>query len=263
MSIQTAQENRKRNGNREAGRAGIAHNPAGTRKPTGDQWVTLLVLPNMRTALSALPAVAFLSPSICCSQRHTILMTTPSEIETSSATAHRAPDNEVDVRRRSTSTPALREETPGLPYPGSVELQWFDRYSHLMVVLACMFVVVGISSLSINRFDAQPAMRVPLVVATIAAWFTLALLFQSSLQVCSSQRERLRLTRILMFPTVFLVLSGLAFVVAFLASPWTQQECGPGCRTAGKVVERVLVITTAAGGLGSVYFQQQVLTLVP
>ena len=50
---------------------------------------------------------------------------------------------------------------------------------------------VGTSALSINGFVDQPAMRVPLIVATIAAWFTVALVFLSSLQVYSLERHEL------------------------------------------------------------------------
>jgi len=185
-------------------------------------------------------------------------MTTPSEIETSSATALSAPDNEADVRRRSTSTPTPREETLGLPRADSVELQWFDRYSQLMVVLACTFVGVSTSALAINGFDDHPAVRVPLVITTITAWFTLALLFQTSLQVYSLKKhEWRRIKRILMFPGGFLILSGLTFVITFLASTWTQKECDLNCRTAGGVVERVLVTVVMVGGSGLICVVQR------
>src|SRR5260221_680414 len=42
---------------------------------------------------------------------------------------------------------------------------------------------VGTSALAINGFNDQPPMRIPLMVATIASWFTLASLFLSSMQV--------------------------------------------------------------------------------
>ena len=67
--------------------------------------------------------------------------------------------------------------------------------------------------------------------------------------------------RALMFPVGYLTLSGLAFIVAFLASTWTKTECDAGCRTVGVLVERVLVIVVAAGGLSLTYYMQRQQTL--
>jgi hypothetical protein len=122
-------------------------------------------------------------------------------------------------------------------------------------------------------------MRVPLVVATVAASFSLALLFQSSLRVYSltqhepvshpfllngrvrsnntDRSDQARIKQFLMFPGVFLALSGLTFVVAFLVSPWVPDGCDSGCRTAGVVAERTLVMVVMAGGFGTIYFLLQ------
>jgi len=136
----------------------------------------------------------------------------------------------------------------------SVALQCFDRCSQQILALACLLVGVGTTALSINGFDDQPAMRVPLIVATIAAWFTVALVFLSSLRVCSLKKHELaRVRRMLMFSGGYLVLSGLAFVLAFLAPPWTSMECDAGCRAAGVMVERVLAFVVVAGGLCLTY----------
>ena len=95
------------------------------------------------------------------------------------------------------STPTLRRTRPEC-----TKLQLYDRYSQQMLVLACMFVgcvlvckndqnspvrlsSVGTSALAINGFNDQPVMRIPLMVATITSWFTLAALFLSSMQVHS------------------------------------------------------------------------------
>ena len=59
--------------------------------------------------------------------------------------------------------------------------------------------------------------------------------------------------RTLMFARGYLALSGLAFIVAFLASTWAGTECDAGCHAAGVLVERVLMITVVAGGLGLMY----------
>ena len=56
-----------------------------------------------------------------------------------------------------------------------------------------------------------------------------------------------------MFPAGFLALSGLGFLVAFLAAPWTSKECDSGCHLAGVVAEQVLATAVMAAGLGSIY----------
>ena len=66
--------------------------------------------------------------------------------------------------------------------------------------------------------------------------------------------------RVLMFPAGYLVLSDLAFIVALLASPWANTECDADCSAAGVLVERVLVIVVAAGGLGLICCMQRTLT---
>ena len=65
--------------------------------------------------------------------------------------------------------------------------------------------------------------------------------------------------RTLMFPAGYLALSGLAFIVAFLASAWAGTECDTGCRTAGVLVERVLVAVVVAGGLALISYVQRTL----
>ena len=65
---------------------------------------------------------------------------------------------------------------------------------------------------------------------------------------------------VLVFPAGFLVLSGFAFVVAFLAAPWTSKECGLDCLAAGVVVGRILVTTVVAAGFGSIYVVQRSVT---
>ena len=65
--------------------------------------------------------------------------------------------------------------------------------------------------------------------------------------------------RALMFPGGYLALSGLAFIVAFLASSWAGTECDAGCRAVGVLVERILIITVVAGGLGLMYSLQRTL----
>lgn len=57
-----------------------------------------------------------------------------------------------------------------------------------------------------------------------------------------------------MFSAGYLVLSGVAFVIAFLASPWTRMECDSGCHAARVVVERVLACVIVAGGLCLICF---------
>jgi hypothetical protein len=57
---------------------------------------------------------------------------------------------------------------------------------------------VGTSALTIGDLEKRPAMRVLLMVAIVAAWFTLALLFQFSLQV-DSPKQHDQLVRRLLF----------------------------------------------------------------
>jgi hypothetical protein len=72
-------------------------------------------------------ALSIFSLSIYRSDSVQSWMATTSKLETSSVTAPRAPHSQPDTEAR-------------VPRPDSAELQWFDRYSHLMVVLACTLV---------------------------------------------------------------------------------------------------------------------------